>query len=53
MEGDWAVTAKLLNIREARVEQRVSRFVTGDTKALFRAAGPVIAGLFRIVFMPN
>ena len=44
--GEWVVTAKLINIRETRVESRVSKIFAGDIKALFENAVPIIEELF-------
>jgi hypothetical protein len=46
VEGDWVTTAKIINIREARVEARSSEFIAGDVKALLRAVPAIVAKLF-------
>lgn len=46
LEQDWIATAKLINIREARVEQRASEFVRGDVKALLTGVPGIVGKLF-------
>jgi len=46
VQGEWVSTAKIINIREARVEARSSDFVTGDVKELLRAVPAIVAKLF-------
>ncbi|MEK7704241.1 MAG: hypothetical protein AAB426_04725 [Myxococcota bacterium] len=43
---DWVVTAKLINLREARVEARTSEIVAGDVKALLRSVPEIARRLF-------
>lgn len=47
LAGDmWAMTAKLINSSEARVEARVTRMVEGDASALLKDIPNLIAKLF-------
>lgn len=44
--SDWVVTAKLINLRDARVEARTSQIVSGDVKVLLRSVPALTDGLF-------
>ncbi len=46
LKEEWVSTAKLINIRQAKVESRSSDFVTGDTKALLEAVPSIVKKLF-------
>lgn len=42
---EWVLTSKLINIRTVQVENRVNRFVSGDTKALLEAVPSLVREL--------
>jgi hypothetical protein len=44
--NEWLVTAKLINIRSAKVETRITHFVSGTDKQLFEALPSVVRKLF-------
>jgi TolB-like protein len=44
--SDWVVTAKLINMREARVVSRISEIITGSATDLLRAVPGVTSNLF-------
>ncbi|MBI3178053.1 MAG: hypothetical protein HYZ27_00230 [Deltaproteobacteria bacterium] len=46
LKNEWVSTAKLVNIRQAKVESRSSDFVAGDTKALLEAVPSIVRKLF-------
>ncbi len=45
LNGEWGVTARLMNIQAAKVEARVKRFVKGDAKALLQDASMLVRKL--------
>ncbi|MEK7703518.1 MAG: hypothetical protein AAB426_01055 [Myxococcota bacterium] len=46
LQDEWISTAKLINIREARVEARSSDFVAGEVRDLLRAVPEIVRKLF-------
>lgn len=46
LQNEWVSTAKLINIRDARVESRSSDFVSGDVRELLRAVPDIVRKLF-------
>ena len=46
LEQDWIATAKLINIRETRVEARVNEIISGDVKALLESVPILVGKLF-------
>lgn len=46
MGDEWAVTAKLINIGETKVEARLTKFVPGDAKSLIKSTNAIIVELF-------
>ncbi|MBI5508579.1 MAG: hypothetical protein HY903_07485 [Deltaproteobacteria bacterium] len=46
LQNDWVITAKLINLREVKVEARTNDFVGGDAKALLQAVPAVVKKLF-------
>lgn len=44
--SDWVITAKLINIKEAKVESRVNDIVAGGVKDLLQAVPGVVANVF-------
>lgn len=46
LNNDWVTTAKLINIRAARVESRVNQIVSGSVKNLLESVGALAQDLF-------
>ena len=46
LDDSWVTTAKLINIRETRVERPVNSIEQGDVKALLQSVPAVVAKLF-------
>ncbi|MEE8408542.1 MAG: hypothetical protein V3T05_02960 [Myxococcota bacterium] len=46
VEDEWVTTAKLLNVRETRVERRTTEMILGTATDLLRAVPGVVAKLF-------
>ncbi|MBI5507339.1 MAG: hypothetical protein HY903_01175 [Deltaproteobacteria bacterium] len=51
-DSKWAITAKLVNTGEARVENRVTDFVSGDSAQLLAGIDPLIKRLFTVQAPP-
>jgi hypothetical protein len=46
VSGEWAVTSKIIDMRQTRVESRSNDFVPGDAKALLKAVPNIVQKLF-------
>jgi hypothetical protein len=46
LQTDWVITAKIINIKAARVESRVNEIVSGNVKNLLQAVPGVVANVF-------
>ena len=46
LDVDWVATAKLINIRQSRVEGRANRIVPGDVKNLLQSMPVLVHELF-------
>lgn len=49
VEDEWITTAKLLNVRETRVERRTTEMISGSATDLLRAVPGVVGKLFGLV----
>ena len=53
IEKDWIVTGKIINIREAHVEQRKNDIITGDVKVLLKNIPSFVQQLFGLSPVPS